>query len=406
MKTLIELLARHARTLAFPVLFGALATAAFSNSLFEISSSIFLGLWLVDLIARRRTGVFRGAWPLLLAVYVLVNALSVLPAQFAYDSLKGAFRVLRWALLTLAVTDIVDTEEKLSLGFQAILAVIVFIAVDALVQGATGVEILRGRSMTAFYGDTRRVTGPFPHTNDFSAYLCLAVFAFAAAAAASKGRGARLFFVLAGLTLALACLALTYSRGAWLAVVLAFLLWAALRRSVWPVALVALFAAGAYLQSPFLFAERMRSLASFGGGTVSERRILWSESVDMIRAKPLLGFGVNTYSRNVAAFKDPTRPTDRQYAHNGYLQIAAETGLLGLASFLAAVFCFFASTARSFFVRKPGETEWIGQGIWLGLAAFLVQSATDTTLQSLLLCALFWMWTGLGWSAHRLHRRA
>lgn len=399
-KTLID----QARPLAYLMFFGALATAAFSNSLFEITSSVFLGLWLVDSLARRR-GLSRGGWWVwALAAYLLINLASALQPPWLYEGFKGAFRVLRWVLLTVAVTEVVDSREKLVRAYWAILAVAVFIGVDAMAQVLTGVEILRNRSMTAFYGQTHRVTGPFPHANDFSAYLCLAVLAFASAFAGEKNRPARRGLYGAGLALTLTCLALTYSRGAWIAVVLSFLLWAFLRRSIWPLVLIALFVAGAYLKSPFLFQERMQSLVNLWGGTVTERRLLWDESVSMIRERPFLGFGVNTYSRHVERFKDPSVPTDRQYAHNGYLHIGAEIGLLGLASFVLLLGYFFTVTGCVFFARSDtfADAGTAARGLWLGLVAFLIQSATDTTLQSLLLCGMLWMWLGLGWSAYRV----
>ena len=406
MKTLID----RAKDQVYLLLFAMLASAAFSNSLFEISSSVFMVLWLFTVLAERRWKIFKGVWVYFLGAYVAVNVLSVFQTVSVHDSVKGAFRVLRWAILTLGVTDTVDTREKLIKVCEALLAVVLFICLDALIQGMTGIEILRGRAMTAFYGETKRITGPFTHANDFSAYLCLALFTSCAGLITTFKNGPRslrFFLALTVLLIAGVCFVMTYSRGAWLAAMLAFGLWALLRRSVWPVVLVGVFLLGAYLYSPFLFQKRFDSLGNMWSGTVSERRILWKESIEMIRARPVLGFGINTYSSNVKRFKDPLHPTDVQYAHNGYLQIAAETGLVGIGVFLTMIFYFLTAMFSVFFKRagdaaKDGELLMYAQGLVLGIFAMLLQSATDTTLQSLMLSALLWMWIGLAWSAHRL----
>ena len=96
MTTLID----RAKELAYLSFFATLAAAAFSNSLFEISSSVFMVLWILLVAAERRWGVLKNKWAYLLAAYALVNFLSVSQTAYLHEALKGAFRVLRWTILT------------------------------------------------------------------------------------------------------------------------------------------------------------------------------------------------------------------------------------------------------------------------------------------------------------------
>ena len=90
------------------------------------------------------------------------------------------------------------------------------------------------------------------------------------------------------------------------------------------------------------------------------------------------------------------------YAHNGYLQMAAETGIVGLAAFLAICVYFFVTVARSL-LRCPDErTRSVGWAFYFGALAFLFHAMTDTNLQSLLLVNLFWIAIGAGWAARNL----
>jgi O-antigen ligase len=151
-----------------------------------------------------------------------------------------------------------------------------------------------------------------------------------------------------------------------------------------------------------LMRERVRSLGNFRDTTIRERAELWGESLRMVKESPWLGLGVNTYARNEPLYKKEGSQTDKQYAHNGYLQIAAETGLLGLSSFLAAVvYLWFASLKA--FLRAPNPfLRAAGLGLLCGILAFLIHSATDTDLQSTLLVNTLWLAMGMAWAGKRL----
>ena len=135
-----------------------------------------------------------------------------------------------------------------------------------------------------------------------------------------------------------------------------------------------------------------------------ERVELWKESLRMICARPWLGSGVNTYARVEPLYKNKSSHTDFQYAHNGYLQIAAETGLAGLASFLAAVTYFLWVSLRAFLDCKLPFLRISGLALVFGVFSFLIHSATDTNLHSTPLVNTLWVVMGLTWSAAEIAR--
>ena len=120
---------------------------------------------------------------------------------------------------------------------------------------------------------------------------------------------------------------------------------------------------------------------------------MWQAAVGMIKDRPVLGHGVNTFMANylhywVGGEKQP------RYAHNCYLQVAAETGLVGLASFLALLGLLFAQLLRT--VRHLQSNEQLMLvGLIGGLVAFVIQAGVDTNFYSLRQAALFWTLAGL-----------
>lgn len=126
-------------------------------------------------------------------------------------------------------------------------------------------------------------------------------------------------------------LALLQSRGAFLGLAAGIVVWLALYNRWWlPAALAGIlsvmafnvFFGGASLAT-LLYGEAGATIA----GTMVMRQDLWLESIFMIRQSPVWGIGLGAYPR-VSAHALP-------HAHNLFLQIALDTGVIGLAAFLA-----------------------------------------------------------------------
>ena len=163
---------------AFYLLFWVMASIAFSISLYEVTSVLFILICIVSFLTDQEKRLFSRRWTLLLVVYFSANLLSLTQTHYPYDSWKGLFRVARSILLCLSVIYAVDTEEKFRKLFFWCLSVAFFIAADGLLQGFTGYEIIRHRKMTGYLENSGRITATFHHANDFSAYLALTLLFF------------------------------------------------------------------------------------------------------------------------------------------------------------------------------------------------------------------------------------
>lgn len=391
---------QNLRELSFFFLLATVVSLACGISLFEISSSVFVVLSLLGMIGARQGRVWRGRWMIFLCLYFLACILSFLPSEHWGDSLKGLFRVARLILLALCVIDAVDSEDRFRKVFWVYLFSAFAISLDGLFQQATGIELLRQRTMTTFHGNIGRITATFPQATDFSGYLSLAVFLFLGLILEGKKLKLKwqlfLFLALGCVTLFL-CLGWTYSRGAWISVAITLLFLALIKRKklllgVWAGVLVWMI-----FFSPTLMRERIQSLWRDRNGTVTERVILMQESFGMIEESPWFGLGINTFSDNAARFKSKKNVTNIQYAHNGYLQMATEIGIVGLLSFLFLLAYVFLSAGVTL-LSKKWEGIFFGAGgsaLLFGVLAFLMHCATDTALHSLLLVGNLWLCLGL-----------
>jgi len=133
---------------------------------------------------------------------------------------------------------------------------------------------------------------------------------------------------------------------------------------------------------------------------------MWQAAGGMIKDRPLLGHGINTFMANYLTYWVGGERQPR-YAHNCYLQMAAETGALGLVAFLALLWGMGVQVRRG--VRTTTSRErFLLLGLATGLLAFVIHAAVDTDFYSLRQAALFWVLAGcaVGVSDHVLHGRS
>jgi O-antigen ligase len=96
-------------------------------------------------------------------------------------------------------------------------------------------------------------------------------------------------------------------------------------------------------------------------------------SVDMLRSRPLFGVGVGEFPERLPDFSTPTLkqlyPVEHENAHNNFLQLLAELGLVGIAAILATL--GIAASRMAALFRSPGATL-IERASCAGLLAFVL----------------------------------
>ena len=119
------------------------------------------------------------------------------------------------------------------------------------------------------------------------------------------------------------------------------------------------------------------SLDSVGGRTT-----IWRDTVAIARRSPLTGTGLNSYGTATIVFQTGPRQNHNQEAHNDYLQLAAEGGLLLCAPVAAAVLALVVLVRRRFReAPRTGTTYWLRVGAVAGLVSIAAQATFEFSLQ-------------------------
>ncbi|HTL71345.1 MAG TPA: O-antigen ligase family protein [Candidatus Eisenbacteria bacterium] len=265
---------------------------------------------------------------------------------------------------------------------------------------AADVDLMRGGHM--FEGVGARVLGTFTHPNILAFYLvwvvALVLYLFKSAHFRMNGwqKAGLLVFLADVFVLLLA----TKTRNAWISCWLFFFVYGLLKEKKF--AVFAVFAAAVALAVPQI-ASRTSDLSSQGGSlnSFAWRVELWKSSLPSIREKWLLGHGLASFQELSRGFFSYER-THGADAHNTYVQILFESGLVGLLSYLAlyaSLFGVFFNRVRKGFGRLSAEYAVV----LAYLVSYLLSSFADNMFYYLALNWYFWFFVGVMLKATQFH---
>jgi O-antigen ligase len=315
------------RKIAFALLvLFALATPVISAA--YIVFGLMLAAWTASLVAERRVPAsFRSPFCALAGLFALLTAASVVFSRDPATSVRhlGGLTLL---LVLPAAMDLVDTAPRAR-------AVVFALAASGTVLAILGVwQFLHG-------GDDldNRIRGTLSHYMTFSGLTAIAACLLLGLALEARGRGRLpgLLFVVP-----LAAVLLTYTRGAYVGILAAVLLYTAVRR---PRGLLVLAAAlvAVFLLAPPDVRERMRSIGDLSDRTNRDRIAMARAGGRIVRDYPLFGLGPEMVKPYYPLYRDADAPRwTVPHLHNNLVQIAAANGVFAAAAFLAWVALFLA----------------------------------------------------------------
>lgn len=125
-------------------------------------------------------------------------------------------------------------------------------------------------------------------------------------------------------------------------------------------------------------------------GSFDVRMDYWRAAWAMWRAHPLAGMGPGTFAGAYPAFRLPGSEEGRM-AHSAYLGLAAETGLAGLAAFLAMAGMWLAALRAGAARREP-----LAAAALVSVCAFLIHNAADVGFVVPGTTFTLWLLVGVG----------
>jgi len=372
-----------------------LVSVTFSTSLVEIFASLMILSWIVKTVHTKDLQVFKLTPTKLLILLLIWTLLSCLNSSYPKESFRGVFKIVEYSLLFVVMASKEWDKVSIKRSLNVLIGGAVLVCGNGFFQYFTGKGLIRQRTLIPL-DYMRRISSSFIHPNDFGVYLLIISAIFLSIVFSKKVRLKDRVFFFISMVISLISLFLTRSRGAWLSFSAAFLTIGAMKTKKIAASFLALLLI-VFLMLPYTVQERIFDLTDLKSGTAWERVMLWKGAVNMIKEHPILGFGVNTYSRNFPKFKPENYP-DVRYSHNCYLHMASEIGIVGALIFLIFLITVLVYSFRRISSMSSGMRKDLSVGLFAGLVGFSLNAVVDTHLYSVNLAVLFYLLLGFCFS--------
>lgn len=336
----------------------------------------------------------------------VISLISILNTINYPDSLRGIFRLIQYMFIFLIVSEEIKDKRQVKRIFFSMLLGISLVSLDALWQIYFGKDFIRGNSAIVNIG-LRRATASFPDANVLGVYLSAIVPIIIVLTLYYLKDKKKIIMLLINF-LALLGLMLTYSRPTILAVYVILLLLGMIKKDkVLLFILIMLI-----IIAPFIAPASIKNWAKevnyhpIRFMCNDDRIAIYRNTLNMIRAHPFIGVGVNTFMKNYKIYKESPEyrnvvTSDYMYAHNNFLHIAGETGLLGLSVFIWLIYKLFMASIHIYNKVKDNFLKNVSLALILCLVAFLVNGLTESSLYYSRVAMIFWYLTGFSLSFNR-----
>jgi len=227
-------------------------------------------------------------------------------------------------------------------------------------------------------------------------------------------------FVQLVLVILLIALILSYARAAWVSMVAAFGIWVIMRLKIRfkPIFLTALISISVILvfqnqllmylerndtESSANLTEHISSISNISSDASNlERLNRWSCAIRMFEEKPIFGYGPGTYMFSYAPFQltadrtiISTNSADGGNAHSEYLGPMAESGFMGLITFLILIGVVIYTAIHAYSRTNDKRLKTILMGALLGLISYYIHGILNNFLDSDKLSVPFWGFTAI-----------
>lgn len=359
-------------------------------------------VWLADSLKNKKLIIEKNIQTGLIAVFLFLSALSIVVAQNVDWSLRKLlflFSVFPIYFVASALIGDLKKAEKAAKwlvagGFAAaIIGIVQFLAQfiwslektyqlwaeyvvvpflgksfsAAVLQNPSWLVNISGRNFL-------RATSVFPDPHMLSFYLgmsgalCLGLIL--------AGEKRKIFWIIFA-TIMMADF-LTFSRGGYLgifcaAVVMLMIFWRKASRRMKGVFFGLVFLLAVILAIPNPVSQRFFSSFDFQEGSNAGRIATWRQALEVVGNKPWLGAGLGNYPLEIKPTANYREPI---YAHNAFLDVAAETGILNSLVFAGIII----AGALGFWKKAKQDSFFIG--CFLALIVFFVHSLVETPIYS------------------------
>jgi O-antigen ligase len=340
---------------------------------FPLVKILAIGVLLIYIGSKISAGDRLSVWTLEMTMLVVIAALGLLlmpvavSPQQSIDMLTDTY--LKTVIIFILMVNLIDTRQRIFSMWKLVVICGAALGVGAIKSYMKGEFAMKGVRIEGLVG------GMFENPNDLATALDLLLPFAVALTLISKGR-ARLFYLVCVAVLAVGVL-FTLSRGGFLGLIASsgVLLWKLGRGRRLKTTLVVALICGILLAvTPGGYGARIATIFNNDQdqtGSAQLRNELMKRAASIAINRPIVGVGMGNFHFYSIREKQ---------AHNAYLEIAAELGVMGLIAYLILILAPLRSLyrierkTRGMRSKREQEMYWLSVSIQAAFIGYMVCS--------------------------------
>lgn len=305
-------------------------------------------------------------------------------------NITGFRASMQYLLIFFLVVRLIRDDRDFQMMYDVMILIAAAIALYGIYQFIIGVEIPEHWTDQAEQSVRTRVFSIFSNPNILGGYMVLFAPMAIGRAYASKTVGEKLFFWFCGLCMCGACL-FTMSRGAWMALAIAAVLFALIvdRRlfvAILVAAIAACFLPFVRSRIGYLFTADFAESNARGG-----RAKRWGVAFNYLDEGDAWtgGLGYGIYGGAVAVQNKINPHFEYMYVDNYYVKTLAENGIVGLCGLLTSLTSLLWSGVRACARTAGTPKKALCAGMLAGIVATLAESFFESLWEEPYMMAIF-----------------
>lgn len=358
----------------------------------KLFAVILIAIWLVKIINTEKYSLRKTKLDLPLILFSLVLVLSLFISKTKTVSLNDFIIFFSYILIFFLITNNLDKKADFNSFIH------LFFIISSLVSIYT---IIQYYGFDPYLSDLHSLTSTIGQKNWISNYLAMifpVMFSYFLLEQTKKNR--ILYFLL--LSILYATLMICQSRGIWISISLTIILALYIifkfnllkifqENKKWLILLLVTFLIITIIystdnplnKSAITVPQRAISTFDEQDPSINTRLLMWKTTLEMIKDRPIFGAGIGTFKMNYLNYQAEflkNNPYYIQYsgkageAHNEYLQMWAEIGIIGLGIFIGIILMFYSLIINYLKKVDNYKDKIIVFGLVLGITCFLIHS--------------------------------
>jgi len=380
---------------------------------FKLFAIILFSLWILKILHNEEYYFEKTNLNLPIFIFILLMTISLLRSQSFMVSLNDYIMFLFYFFIYFLIINNINNKIEFNSIIKLFFIISIIIAIYAIIQYY---------NLDPYLNNLSTITSTIGQKNWVSNYLA-SIFPIIFSYFLLQGIKKNKIFLYLLLLIIYTALMICQSRGIWISMGLTSLIgiyfifkfkifkifkdnqkWLYLLLTTFLIITIIYSTDNFLNRSAITVPQRALSTLDEQDPSINTRILIWKNTLQMIKDNPLWGSGIGTFKINYLNYQAEFLKTNPNYikyfanareAHNEYLHLGAELGLIGLGIFVSIIFIFFYMALSFLKKEKNMEKKMILFGLFLGITCFLIHSLFTFPFHVLALGSTFFIILGL-----------